>query len=69
MTVQVEVQHAEQELEKALFASVPSMGTVLLSAPVKIMVDICISNGMRIQQRYLSYEGLKTLVGKLEGLC
>ena len=37
--------------------------------PVKIMIDIRMSNGMHIQQRNLNYQSLKRLVEKLEGLC
>jgi len=33
------------------------------------MIDIRMTGGMRILQRNLSYEGLKELVEKLEGLC
>ena len=37
--------------------------------PVRIMVDIRMSNGVHIQQRNLSHDGLKHLVENLEGLC
>lgn len=37
--------------------------------PVKIMIDIRMSNGMHIQQRNLNYQSLKRLVEKLEVLC
>lgn len=66
--VQVEVQ-AGQESSKPLPASVPSVETALSSRPLRIMIDLRISNGMHIQQRNLSYPGLKNLVEKLEGLC
>ncbi|KAA5402051.1 hypothetical protein [Bacteroides cellulosilyticus] len=36
---------------------------------VRIMVDIRMSNGVHIQQRNLSPDGLKHLVEKLEALC
>lgn len=36
---------------------------------LRILVDIRMSNGVHISQKNLSYEGLKSLVGKLEGLC
>ena len=39
------------------------------SDPVRIMVDIRMTNGMQIRQRNLSYDRLKNLVEKLEGLC
>ena len=67
--VQVEGQQVEQEPEKALSASTPSMGGVLSSPPVRFMIDIRITGGTRIQLRNLSYESLKDLVEKLEGLC
>lgn len=35
----------------------------------RIMVDIRMTNGIHIQQRNLSYDGLKRLVEKLEALC
>ena len=36
---------------------------------VRILVDIRMSNGVHISQKNLSYEGLKSLVEKLEVLC
>ena len=36
---------------------------------LRILVDIRMSNGVHISQKNLSYEGLKSLVEKLEGLC
>lgn len=36
---------------------------------LRILVDIRMSNGVHISQKNLSYEGLKILVEKLEGLC
>lgn len=38
-------------------------------APVRILVNICMTNGIRITQRNLNYRGLKQLVEKLEVLC
>lgn len=38
-------------------------------AGLRILVDIRMSNGVHISQKNLSYEGLKSLVEKLEGLC
>ena len=67
--VQVEGQQTEQEAEKDLSASTPSMGGALPSPPVRFMIDIRMTSGIHIQQRNLSYEGLKNLVEKLEGLC
>ena len=67
--VQVEGQQVEQEPEKALSAFAPSMGDALSSPPVRFMIGIRITGGIYIQQRNLSYEGLKNLVKKLEVLC
>ena len=67
--VQVEGQQAAQESEKDLSASTPSMGGALSSPTVRFMIDIHMTGGMHIQQRNLSYEGLKNLVEKLEVLC
>ncbi|WP_455967201.1 hypothetical protein [Bacteroides fluxus] len=36
---------------------------------LRILVDIRMSNGVHISQKNLSYEGLKSLVEKQEGLC
>lgn len=36
---------------------------------IRIMVDIRISNGLRIEQRNLDHKGLLSLVEKLEALC
>ncbi len=36
---------------------------------LRILVDIRMSNGVHLSQKNLSYEGLKSLVEKLEGLC
>ena len=35
----------------------------------RILVDIHVSNGLHVRQKNLSYEGLRQLVEKLEGLC
>lgn len=37
--------------------------------PIRILVDIRMSNGIHISQKNLSYQRLKSLVEKLEGLC
>lgn len=48
---------------------VPERKTDTESVPVRIMIDIRMTNGMRIQQRNLTYPDLKNLILKLEGLC
>lgn len=48
----------------------PEADTLLSShTALRILVDIRMSNGVHLSQKNLSYEGLKNLVGKLEGLC
>lgn len=42
---------------------------VLPHTELRILVDICMSNGVHVSRKNLSYEGLKNLVGKLEDLC
>lgn len=37
--------------------------------PVRIWIDIRISNGLHLSQKNLSYQDLVRLVEKLEGLC
>ena len=37
--------------------------------PVRMMRDIRMTNGIRIQQRYLTYQNLKSLIEKLKELC
>ena len=39
------------------------------STPVRILVDIRMSNGLYITQKNLNYQELVKLVEKLEGLC
>lgn len=68
VSVQVEGQ-PEEEAENPPSSAVQSAESGMVSRGVRIMMDIRMSNGMHIQQRNLSYPELKTLVGKLEGLC
>ena len=37
--------------------------------PVRIAVTICMSNGVLVKRKDLSYDGLQRFVEKLEGLC
>ena len=50
-------------------SSVPETNPDVSCRPVRIMIDIRMTNGMHIQQRNLTYQGLRVLVEKLEGLC
>ena len=36
---------------------------------LRIMVDIAMSNGLRLSQKNLSYQDLRSLIEKLEVLC
>ena len=36
---------------------------------VRILVELHMTNGLHISQKNLSYQELKQLIGKLEGLC
>lgn len=49
--------------EQDVSASLPALDGI------RILLDIRMSNGIHIQQRNLSYDGLKQLVEKLEALC
>src|SRR5574344_1097458 len=62
--VPVQVDGQPQEaVQKDVSMVVPS------KEELRILVDIHVSNGMHIRQYNLSYEGLKSLVEKLEALC
>ena len=38
-------------------------------SPVRIMIELRMSNGLHLSQRNLNYQDLVRLVEKLEGLC
>ena len=40
-----------------------------MNSPTRILVELRMSNGLRLSQRNLSYQDLVRLVEKLEGLC
>lgn len=40
-----------------------------VQSPLRIMVDIAMSNGLRVSQKNLSYRELRLLIEKLEVLC
>ena len=40
-----------------------------VQCPLRIMVDIAMSNGLRVSQKNLSYRELRLLIEKLEVLC
>lgn len=37
--------------------------------PVRIWIDLRMSNGLHLSQKNLSYQDLVRMIGKLEGLC
>ena len=39
------------------------------TSPVRILVELRMTNGLHISQRNLSYQELRRLIEKLEGLC
>ena len=59
-----------KEIPSPIPGQKPEVDTRLSSpAELRILVDIRMSNGVHISQKNLSYEGLKSLVEKLEGFC
>ena len=48
---------------------VPERKTDTESGSLRIMIDIRMTNGMRIQQRNLTFPDLKTLISRLEVFC
>lgn len=69
--VEVEGKPASQERKEECGPAQPSKtSTQRTEKPgVRIVVDLKTSNGLHLRQTNLSYEGLKRLVEKLEGLC
>lgn len=39
------------------------------TSPVRILVELRMTNGLHVSQKNLSYQELKRLIEKLEGLC
>lgn len=69
--VQVEGQpETEANLQKEVSSSpTPERKENTEPCPVRMMIDIRMTNGIRIQQRNLTYRNLRSLIEKLEGLC
>ena len=61
--IQVDGAPASEEKGESPEAQTPS------KASVRIAVTICMSNGVFIKRKNLSYESLQEFVEKLEGLC
>ena len=58
-----------QEEQKQEIPSPEPSSTVTKPSGVRILVELRMTNGLHISQRNLSYQELKRLVEKLEGLC
>lgn len=67
--VQVEGQPETVSRQEVSSSPVPERKENAESYPVRMMIDIRMTNGIRIQQRNLTYRNLKSLIEKLEGLC
>ena len=69
--VQVEGEpEPDANLRKEVSSSpIPERKVNAESCPVRMLIDIRMTNGMRIQQRNLIYQNLRDLIEKLEGLC
>lgn len=66
--IPVRLDGVPQELPASSGAEVPSASADPVDS-LRILLDIRMSNGIHIQQRNLSYAGLKRLVENLEALC
>lgn len=67
--VEVTVDGRPSEEEKASAAPSRPQPQSSSSTPVRILVEIRMSNGLHISQKNLNYQELVKLVEKLEGLC
>ena len=56
----------EPDADSDRLASPSSSGSV---PPVRIWIDLRMSNGLHLSQKNLSYQDLVRMIGKLEGLC
>ena len=59
----------EKDFEEPISENADKVSKNAEKEPVRVMVDIRMTNGMQIRQRGLSLERLKRLVENLEGLC
>lgn len=60
---------SDQEESKKESPSQESSSTVTKPSGVRILVELRMTNGLHIFQKNLSYQELKRLIEKLEGLC
>ena len=58
-----------QEEPKQESPSLEPSSTVTKPSGVRILVELRMTNGLHISQKNLSYQELKRLIEKLEGLC
>ena len=58
-----------QEEPKQEITSQEQSYTVTKPSGVRILVELRMTNGLHISQKNLSYQELKRLIEKLEGLC
>ena len=58
-----------QEEPKQESSSQEPSSTVTKPSSVRILVELRMTNGLHISQKNLSYQELKRLIEKLEGLC
>lgn len=60
---------SDQEESKKEIPSQEPSSTVTKPSGVRILVELRMTNGLHIFQKNLSYQELKRLIEKLEGLC
>ncbi len=60
---------SDQEEQKQEIPSQEPSSTVTKPSCVRILVELRMTNGLHISQKNLSYQELKRLIEKLEGLC
>ena len=59
---------AQEDPKKEIPSQEPS-STAMKPSCVRILVELRMTNGLHISQKNLSYQELKRLIEKLEGLC
>ena len=59
---------AQEEPKQESLSQEPS-STVTKPSGIRILVELRMTNGLHISQKNLSYQELKRLIEKLEGLC
>lgn len=59
---------AQEEQKQEIPSQEPS-STVTKPSVVRILVELRMTNGLHVSQKNISYQELKRLIEKLEGLC